>query len=121
MELTTVEEGGVTAVEGPPGAPLMARADDVDLVIEACFSTGARAAVLHAENLPSGFFDLSSGQAGAILQKLRMYGVRLAVVAGPGEVSPSSRFGEMVAEESRGPHFGLFETREAAWEWLAQS
>ena len=25
----------------------------------------------------------------------------------------------MVAEERRGRYFGLFETRSAAWEWLA--
>lgn len=121
MELTAVEEGGVAAVEGQPRAPFMADAGDVDLVLEACFSAGPRAALLYAENLPAAFFDLSSGQAGAILQKLRMYGVCLAVVAPPGSYQPSSRFGEMVAEESRGPHFGLFETREAAREWLGRA
>jgi hypothetical protein len=88
-------------------------------LLEACFSAGARAALLYAENLPAAFFDLSSGQAGAVLQKLRTYGVRLAVVSPPGQVEVSTRFGEMVAEESRGRHFGLFETREAARAWLA--
>jgi hypothetical protein len=121
MELTAVEEGGTTAVEGQPDVPFMTRAEDIDQVLEACFSAGARAAVLYAENLPAPFFDLSSGQAGAILQKLRNYGVRLAVVSRPGGVRASSRFGEMVAEEGRGPHFGLFETRDAAREWLGRS
>ena len=120
MEWITVEEGGVKVVEGLPDTPLMSSADDVGLVIEACFSAGARTALLYAENLPPAFFDLSSGQAGAVLQKLRTYGVRLAVVAPPGRLRVSSRFGEMVAEERRGPHFGLFETRDAALEWLGR-
>jgi hypothetical protein len=121
MELTAVEEGGVKMVEGPSDTPLMPSADDVGRILEACFSAGARAALLYAENLPAAFFDLSSGQAGAILQKLRTYGVRLAVVARPGRIQASSRFGEMVAEERRGRHFGLFETRDAAREWLGRS
>jgi hypothetical protein len=119
MELITVEEGGATMVEGRPDVPFMSSADDIVTVLEACFSAGARAALLYAENLPAAFFDLSSGQAGSILQKLRIYDVRLAVVSPPGRVRASTRFGEMVAEESRGRHFGLFESRDAAREWLA--
>jgi len=120
MELTTVEEGGVTVAEGWPDVPLMSTADDAVRVLETCFSAGARAALLYAENLPAAFFDLSSGQAGTILQKFRTYGVRLAVVSPPGRVRASTRFEEMVAEESRGRHFGLFETRDAARRWLAE-
>jgi hypothetical protein len=43
-----------------------------------------------------------------------------AVVARPAVARFSSRFGEMVAEESKGPHFGPFETRGAAGRWLAE-
>jgi hypothetical protein len=120
MELAAVREGGVTVVEGQSDAPFMSGTDDIGRVLEACLSAGVRAALLYAENLPAAFFDLSSGQAGAILQKLRNYGVRLAIVSRPGRVRASSRFGEMVAEESRGRHFGLFETRDAARAWLAE-
>ena len=118
MELKAVEEGGMKVVEGVPGAPFMSRVDDAGLVIEACFSNRARAALLYAENLTGGFFDLSSGQAGAILQKLQNYRIRLAVVCPAGSVHLSRRFGEMVAEERQGRSFGMFETRQAAWEWL---
>jgi hypothetical protein len=120
MELTSVEEGGVTVVEGRPGVLFLSSADDAARVLEACFSAGVRAALLYAENLPAEFFDLSSGQAGAILQKFRTYGVRLAIVSLPGQTQPSTRFGEMVAEESRRRDFGLFGTRDAARAWLVQ-
>jgi len=121
IHLTTIEAPGLTAVEGPPGERLLSTADDARLVIEACLGSGADAALLYADNLPQAFFDLSSGEAGAVLQKLRNYHVRLAVVCPPGAASFSSRFGEMVAEERKGPYFGLFETRDAALSWLRGS
>ena len=57
---------------------------------------------------------------GEVLQKLRNYRVRLAVVCPPGTVRFSSRFGEMLAEERRLPHFGVFDTRDEAVAWLRQ-
>jgi hypothetical protein len=118
MDLSLVEEGELRLVEGQPDSPLMARSDDVNRVIEACFSHRTRCALLYAPNLTAQFFDLSSGEAGAVLQKLRNYGVRLAVVCTPGSVRFSSRFGEMVAEERLRSHFGIFETRADACDWL---
>jgi hypothetical protein len=119
MELRVVDENGIDVVEGAPEQPFMSSVADADRVIEACLSAGGRSVLLYAENLTQGFFDLSSGEAGAILQKLRTYGIRLAVVCDPDRVRFSSRFGEMVAEERRGPHFGVFDTRAAARDWLA--
>lgn len=120
MELTLVDEGGLKVVEGVPGEAFMASAHDVDRLIEACFSERANAALLYAANLPPAFFDLSSGEAGEILQKLRNYRIRLAVVYRADSVAFSSRFGELLADERRGAHFGLFETRQAAIDWLRQ-
>jgi dTDP-L-rhamnose 4-epimerase len=90
-------------------------------VIEACFAASAEAVLLHAENLPPSFFDLSSGRAGAMLQKLRNYGIRCAVVWHPDSAQPTSRFLEMADEERKGRFFGLFLTRDAALEWLRRS
>ncbi|WP_437964154.1 DUF4180 domain-containing protein [Sorangium sp. So ce260] len=121
MDLTLVDEGGVKFVEGLPDQALMSSARDVDRVIEACFSDRAPCALLYAANLPAAFFDLSSREAGEILQKLRNYWIRLAVVCPPEGPGFSSRFGEMMAEERRGVHFGVFETRHAAVEWIRQT
>jgi hypothetical protein len=87
-------------------------------VIAACFEHGARALLLYSENLSERFFDLSSGEAGEILQKLRNYHIRLAVVGSP-DLRLSSRFGELLADEHRGSHFRLLNTRAAAQEWLS--
>jgi len=117
--LTVSDQQGFRLVEGPQDLPLMRTSLDATIVIEACFSGKARAALLYASNLPSRFFDLSSGEAGEILQKFRQYRIRLAVVRPPGAVPFSSRFPELLAEESSKPYFGVFDSCEAAKKWLA--
>ena len=113
------EQAEVRIAEGPRDQPLLRTIEDASLVVEACSSGKTRSALLYAPNLTERFFDLSSGEAGAVLQKLRNYGIRLAVVCTPGSVRFSSRFNEMVAEESRGNHFRVFESAETARGWLS--
>jgi hypothetical protein len=120
MQFSVVEEGDVRLIEGQPSQRLMSRVDDAARVVEACLAADVDAALLYPDNLTTEFFDLSSGEAGAVLQKLRNYHVRLAVVCVPGSVRLSTRFGEVVAEQRRGQWFGVFETRQAALEWLGR-
>ena len=117
--LTHVSESGVTAIEGALGRPVLIEPSDVDRLLEACFGANCEAALLYPENLPTTFFDLSSGAAGVILQKLRQYGVRLAVVRPPEAKAESSRFGELLAEERTRRDFGVFPSRAEAWAWIA--
>jgi hypothetical protein len=117
--LRLVEEAGIRFVEGPTGQPLMTGVGDVVRVIEDCLSAGTRLAMLDQTNLTPGFFDLSTGDAGAVLQKLRNYRVRLAVVCPRDSARFSTRFGEALAEERGRLDFGVFETRDAARAWLA--
>jgi hypothetical protein len=106
-------------MEGPRDLPFMRSIEDAGLVVEACFSNSVESALLYASNLTGRFFDLSSGEAGAILQKLRNYRIRAAVVCAPGSVQFSSRFNEMTAEESGRNYFRLFESVLTAREWLS--
>jgi Domain of unknown function (DUF4180) len=119
MSMLLTNEAGSTFVEGPAGEALMTRPEDATAIIEACFGHGTHNVLLHAENMTPGFFDLSSREAGLILQRLRNYGIRLVVVCPPG-TRFSSRFGEMVAEERQGRHFAIVDTRGAALEWLGR-
>jgi hypothetical protein len=90
--------------------------------VEACFSAKVNSALLYAPNLPEKFFDLSSGEAGIILQKLRNYRIRIAVVWTPNDAPlMSDRFREMADEEKRSTHFRVFESRQAAQEWLSHT
>ena len=118
MELTIIEGRGAGYAAGQPGEPLIESDADCADVIGFCFGAGVSSLLLYPENLPSGFFELKSGQAGALLQKCRTYHVRVAAVTGP--LSPGSRFVQMAAEENRGPYFRFFEDREAAEAWLAE-
>lgn len=113
MPLSVCNDRGVKAIEGTRGEALMARPQDATLVIEACFSAGVKLALLYPENLTSRFFDLSSGEAGDILDKLRRYHLRLAIVCPPGEVRLSSRFRELLSDDLR-----MFDTRDEALDWL---
>ena len=119
VSLQTVTSGNGAIVEGPAGiAGVVSDRGAGAEVIEACYGASTDRVLLHAENLPPEFFDLSSGVAGALLQKLRNYRIRLAIVLGPDQVRPSHRFGEMLAEERRGRWFAIFADRTAALEWL---
>jgi hypothetical protein len=112
------EQSGVRFLEAPPDAAVLGSVNDLGSIIEACFSARSLRVLLYAPNLTANFFDLSSGEAGAILQKLRQYRIRAAVVCAPGEVRFSTRFPELMAEEKSIGMFGIFESAEAAREWL---
>lgn len=105
-------------IEGPADTPWLTSAADWKILVEACAAARTHDALLHPANLPAAFFDLSTGIAGEYLQKWRNYRVRVAVLCPPGAVAFSSRFPEMVAEESRKGNFRLFETRAPAVAWL---
>ena len=117
MEFTVHDLLGHRFVEGAPGQPLMAGVKDISTVLEACFDNTVDRLLLYSENLTEHFFDLSSGKAGEILQKLRNYHIRLAIVRSL-TLRLSRRFGELMADESRGSYFRLFDERATAQEWL---
>jgi hypothetical protein len=117
MHLIVRELNGQRFGEGPPGAPLVRDFEDVATLIEVCLTDRLHRLLLYPENLTQDFFDLSSREAGMILQKLRNYHIRLAVLHSP-TLQLSSRFGEMIEDESRKPYFRLFDKRSSALEWL---
>ena len=112
--------GDAVVVEGPAGEPLLRGAGDINDVIGECFGAHTTLALLYGENLPPAFFDVSSRQAGEILQKLRNYGMRLAVVVAPG-AAVSRRFHQLQAAERRDGVFAVFDSRDAALAWLTSS
>ena len=118
MDLHVLEKGSRTILEGEPDRRLLGSAEDVAEIIGACFGNKAPSVLLYAENLTEHFFDLSSGEAGIILQKFRNYHIRLAVVVREGTVSQSPMFREMMKEEGKGDDFRIFSDRASAEAWL---
>jgi hypothetical protein len=99
-------------VEPEPG-----RRVDAGELISRSFESGTDALLLDESALPASFFDLSSGVAGDLLQKIANYGLRLAVVV-PDRSVHSARFQELAREADRGGPCRFFATRREAIDWL---
>jgi hypothetical protein len=97
--------------------PDRADAFDAATLVAGCVERRARALLLDREALPAAFFDLSSGVAGELAQKLVNYGIRLAAVV-PDLASHSARFGAFVREANRGGRLRFFATRAEALRWI---
>lgn len=108
-------------LEGTAGTPLLNAPDDVVDVIGRCFEEDVRLVLLYVENLTSGFTDLKTGHAGTILQKLRNYHIRAAVVLNLSDPELPARFVEMASEENKGSHVRFFNDRDSAAAWLTAS
>ena len=121
MQIYHGASGQTAVIEGQPATPLLQSPDDVVALIGTCFEQGVRAVLLYPDNLPARFFDLSSGEAGTILQKLRQYHIKLALVEAPGGVPHSPAFQALMREEQRGPDFRIFAERDAALAWLLEA
>lgn len=118
MDISVTTIDGQTIIEGTPGVRLLNSADDIVDLIGLSFEYSTRSLLLYAENLTEHFFDLSSGDAGVILQKLRNYHIRLAIVQPPGGAHQSSMFRQMAQEESKAGDFRIFDDKESAEAWL---
>ena len=82
-----------------------------------CIESGAGSLLLDRDSMPAAFFDLSTGVAGALVQRLTNYGIRVAAVV-PDRASHSRAFQQFAAEADRGSLFRFFATREQAVRWL---
>jgi PadR family transcriptional regulator, regulatory protein AphA len=85
-----------------------------------CHENGTNLLLLFTECLSDDFFKLSTGLAGAIIQKFVNYGIKTALVLGD-EAINQGRFAEMVSEANRGNHFRTFPDRLEAESWFASS
>jgi hypothetical protein len=85
-----------------------------------CIEHGALAMLFDRGALPGAFFDLSTGVAGEVAQKLTNYGIRMAGVV-PDLGAHSARFQEFASEANKGRQLHFAATREAAVAWLERN
>ena len=110
MQIETVE--GIT-VAFYDGSVIVTEADATDLIGE-CFGLGIDLMAIPAEKLAGDFFWLSTGLAGAVLQKFQNYGFRVAVIGDISQFtaeSPSLR--DFVYESNRRGQIVFVSDREA--------
>jgi hypothetical protein len=89
-----------------------------DHIVTACIESGARRLLLDSAALPPEFFDLSSGVLGALVHRLSLYGIRMAVVVKNLDTHSMS-FQAFVREANSGQQFCFASTREVAVQWLS--
>jgi len=114
-----IKNFGKTYIEGSSGKELIHNEREAVDVIGFCGEHEATGILLYPENLPEDFFDLKSGQLGAIIQKFVNYYLKVALVLSPEFVK--GRFKEFTAESNQGNHFRTFYRREDAVEWLLKN
>jgi len=100
--MRTFELGGTTVLvedgEGPPVGTML-----IGDVLTASFEAAARTVAIAVARLDPAFFDLRSGVAGEVVQKLVQYERRLAVVGELPDTALASRsFSAFVREGNRG-------------------
>jgi hypothetical protein len=94
-----------------------ARPVDPVAAVFGCIEQGVQALLLDAGALPAAFFDLRTGVAGELVQKLVNYGIRMAAVV-PDLAARPERFREFAREANAGRQFRFFATRDEATDWL---
>jgi hypothetical protein len=87
-------------------------------VFTACIESGEHALLIDRDALPPEFFDLSTGVAGALVQRLTQYEIRMAGVV-PERSIHSRPFQDFAREADRGRWFRFFADREQAVAWLS--
>ena len=90
---------------------------DAHAICASCIENAAEGLLLDEARLPPSFFDLSSGQLGALLHELTKYRRRLALVV-PNLARYSSSFRDWAREANLGDQFHVASTRDEAVRWL---
>ncbi|OAI41955.1 hypothetical protein AYO38_11900 [bacterium SCGC AG-212-C10] len=84
-------------------SPRIATVRDVTDLIGDCMGEEATAVAIPVGHIDASFFDLRSGFAGDVLQKMVNYGLKLAVIGDiSGYVERSNAFRDLVREADRG-------------------
>jgi hypothetical protein len=119
MNTTLHELNGQSYLECDPQGGLIASEGDALDLVAACGENGTHNLLIHAANLPEGFFDLRTGLAGAVLLKFSNYRIRAAAVIETAK-SSQGRFGEFAYETNRGNAFRIYADQPSAEAWLLQ-
>ena len=115
MEVKIVKRDSKEFAECSPSEVVVSKEQDALDIMSNCDT--ARSVLLYHDNFVPEFFDLSTGLAGAFMQKFVTYSMKLAMVVDMERIK-SERFKELIYESKRSNATRFFKTREAAEEWL---
>ncbi len=116
MKLEIVQQGIHPYARGAAGHRLLTDEQDLIDLISFCGEHNTDRILLFAENLPQGFFELKSGEAGMVLQKFANYHLKVAAVTPHSLIH--GKFSDFVLETNRGGQFRIFHSPDEAKQWL---
>ncbi|MFN8453056.1 MAG: DUF4180 domain-containing protein [Anaerolineae bacterium] len=116
MYAKVVELNQQTYVECLADLTIAAENDILDLIVF-CGENGVQRILFHQENLSPDFFDLKTGLAGLLFQKLANYQLKAAVLVSLEKIQ-SPRFKELTYECNRGQQIRFYEDKSLAEAWL---
>ena len=103
MSFSLADLAGHRALVLSPTGPLLRSEDDARDLIQETFGTDIRLAVVPVERLDPEFFELRTGVAGAFVQKLVQYRLRLVVLGDvSAQTAASDALRDWVREVNRG-------------------
>ncbi len=121
MQLRLVENPPLRYLVGEQQQPVLQKLSEINYLLEVCFGENCDNLALYPENLTASFFDLSSREAGEILQKLRQYSIRTAIIVDLTKHAHSQYFAEMAYEENKRGFCYFCATIEEAEAWFVRS
>ena len=113
MHLILHENSSGTTAEAVSDSLLIQSEQDALRLLEELFAAGASGVILHQENLAVEFFQLRTGLAGAVLQKLVQYEMRVAIVGDFSQYT-SDALKAFIYESNRGRQVFFLESVEQA-------
>ena len=103
-------------IEGVEGFCFLKGEKDILDLMGACYQDDVTRALFYESNLDPKFFDLKTGLAGEIMQKLATYRFKVVFVINPDRIG--GRFGEFVRESNKGNQFRFVSSRDEALAYL---
>jgi len=119
MSFSLADLAGHRALVLSPTGPLLRSEDDARDLIQETFGTDIRLAVVPVERLDPEFFALRTGVAGAFVQKLVQYRLRLVVLGDvSAQTAASDALRDWVREVNRGRDILFVDDLGALEAWL---
>ena len=116
MSYQVIEKGKMKYIRLNHSGNLIRNEADALGLLSVCMENETNLLLIPGERLSDDFFQLSTGIAGAILQKFVLYGIKLAVVLD--KDIGNGRFRELLIESNRGNSFRLYSSMVEAESWL---
>ena len=120
MNYNLIDKDDKRYIEYISNEKLISKETDAMDLIAACFennTNNTNLLIIHDETLSEDFFNLRTGLAGAILQKLVNYNIKVAIIIA-NEENLNDRFREMIIEANKRDDYRAFKSITDAENWI---